>query len=97
MSLPHDDIHSGADLHAECYACPVGSLFAGLQTVAGSAPATSPAMADTIDRFWSVAQEFLDLGRTAIDVAEATVAEQRAARAARASDRPRRVRRIDIA
>lgn len=74
-------------LHAECYACPVGTFFDGLQQTA--AP-------DTLDRLLGVAHELLDIARTAIDAADSAVGEQRAARSTRA-ERTNRVRRIDIA
>ena len=95
MSAEHHEA-VGPDLHAECYACPVGSFFVGLQSATAPGIATQPGVADTFDRFLAVSHDLLDVARSAIDVADAALAEQRSARSARA-ERPSRVRRIDIA
>ena len=73
-------------LHDECYACPVGSFFVGMQT----------AQPDAMEHVLNVASELLEVARSAIDGAEAAIEHQRGERAARGT-RPSRVRRIDIA
>jgi hypothetical protein len=83
----NDDRGRDASMHAECYACPVGTFFERMEQAA------SP---DTMDRLLGVAHELLDIARSAIDAADLTVEEQRAARTAR-NRRTDRVRHIDIA
>jgi hypothetical protein len=71
--------------HDECYACPVGSLFSGID-------AASP---DMMEHLLTAAQELLQVARGAIDAAESAIERQREARAASARPEPR-VRRIDL-
>lgn len=89
--------------HDECYACPVGSFFAGVQS----------AQPEALDHLLNAAYELLEVARAAIDAAEGAIDQQRAARGDQRepSDRPerattagraasgarRRVHRIDIA
>ena len=71
--------------HDECYACPVGSFFMGVQS----------AQPDAMEHLLVAAQELLSVARSAIDVADGAIEHQRSAREERQS-RPSRVRRIDI-
>ncbi len=71
--------------HEECYACPVGSFFLGVQS----------AQPDAMEHVLNAAHELLGVARAAIDAAETAIDHQRTTRADRAA-RPSRVRRIDI-
>ena len=71
--------------HSECYACPVGSFFVGVQN----------AQPDAMEHVLNIAQELLEVARGAIDVADEAIAHQRTARSERKGPTSR-VRRIDI-
>lgn len=81
--------------HDECYACPVGSFFAGVQS----------AQPDALEHLLNAAYELLEVARGAIEAAETAIDQQRSALAARDDAAPRasgparraRVRHIDIA
>ena len=81
----NDNADGSPKFHEECYACPVGSFFVGVQ---GAQP-------DAMDHLLNAAHEFLEIARSAIDVAETAIEHQRSGRSDRGS-RPSRVRRIDI-
>ncbi len=72
-------------VHDECYACPVGSFFVGLQD----------AQPDATEHLLLAAQELLNVARSAIDVADRALEHQRSGREQRRSQTSR-VRRIDI-
>ena len=71
--------------HDECYACPVGSFFVGVQ---GAQP-------DAMEHLLTAAQELLNVARSALDVADGAIEHQRSVREDR-QNRASRVRRIDI-
>ena len=71
--------------HDECYACPVGGLFASMDTA-------SP---DMMEHLLAAAHELLQVARTAIDAAELVVERQRESRAGASRGEPR-VHRIDL-
>jgi hypothetical protein len=71
--------------HDECYACPVGSLFASMD---GASP-------DMMEHLLAAAHELLQVARSAIDAAEAVVERQREARTTTGRAEPR-VHRIDL-
>ena len=71
----HDD--RGPQLHAECYACPVGSFFNGVHG------AGVGAQSEALDHLLNAAHELLEVARTAIDTADAAIEQQRDVRAQR--------------
>jgi hypothetical protein len=71
--------------HDECYACPVGSLFASMD---GASP-------DMMEHLLAAAHELLQVARSAIDAAEAVVERQRESRTGTGRTEPR-VHRIDL-
>jgi hypothetical protein len=100
MSNPQRDSYDGTDddrdhdsatagdqprFHDECYACPVGGLFASMDTA-------SP---DMMEHLLTAAHELLQVARTAIDAAESALERQREARASGGRAEPR-VHRIDL-
>ena len=69
--------------HDECYACPVGSLFAEARGLDSEA----------LDHLFTAARELISVARSMLDAAESAVEHQQAARGRAA--RPR-VQRIDL-
>jgi hypothetical protein len=69
-------------LHAECYACPVGRLFA----------AARDAQPEAMEHLLAAAHELVQAAKVALDAADAVIEQQRHARAPREP----RLRRIDI-
>ncbi len=80
-----DDTPRDAKFHDECYACPVGSLFASMD---GASP-------DMMEHLLAAAHELLQVARSAIDAAEAVVERQRESRTTTGRAEPR-VHRIDL-
>jgi predicted metal-binding protein len=68
--------------HDECYACPVGGMFAKLDAV----------QPDALEHLLTAAHELLQAARAVIDAADGVVEQQRRARELREP----RVRRIDV-
>jgi hypothetical protein len=83
-ATPRSEPHENG-FHDECYACPVGSLFASIDSA-------SP---DMMEHLLAAAQELLQVARSAIDAAEIVVERQRESRANTGRGEPR-VRRIDL-
>jgi len=82
---PRDRTDSGEPrFHDECYACPVGSLFASMDSA-------SP---DMMEHLLAAAHELLQVARSAIDAAEVVVERQREARSN--ANREPRIRKIDL-
>ena len=79
------ELRDGPKFHDECYACPVGSFFVGVQT----------AQPDAMEHVLNAAHELLEVARTAIDAAETAIDHQRSGRSERGRSKAR-VRRIDI-
>lgn len=73
-------------LHDECYACPVGSMFASME-------AASP---DMLEHLLAAAHELLQVARSAIDAAESAVERQREARTAGPRAGEPRIHKIDL-
>lgn len=69
--------------HDECYACPVGSLFAEARGIDSEA----------IDHLFIAARELITVARSMLDAADSAVEQQQSARSRAA--RPR-VQRIDL-
>jgi hypothetical protein len=69
-------------LHAECYACPVGGLFA----------AARDAQPEAMEHLLAAAHELVQAAKVALDAADAVIEQQRHAR----THREPRLRRIDI-
>ena len=82
MPRPEPHEHS---FHDECYACPVGSLFASID---GASP-------DMMEHLLTAAHELLEVARSAIDAAEVAIERQREARSGAGRGEPR-VHRIDL-
>jgi hypothetical protein len=80
-----DEPASGAHFHDECYACPVGSLFASFDDA-------SP---DMMEHLLAAAHELLQVARSAIDAAEVAIDRQRESRNGAGRGEPR-VHRIDL-
>jgi hypothetical protein len=80
VTAPHDDEPTH---HAECYACPVGSVFM----------AARDASPDAMEHLLAAAHELVQAARAALDAADAVIEQQRSARSA---PREPRLRRIDI-
>jgi hypothetical protein len=68
-------------LHSECYACPVGMLFA---TVHGAQP-------DAYEHVMNAATELIAAARSLLDAADRAIDEQRSRRAGDGAGRVRRV------
>jgi hypothetical protein len=78
----HQRAEEPPQYHAECYACPVGSLFS----------AARDAQPEALEHLLAAAHELVQAARVALDAADAVIEQQRAARAPREP----RLRRIDI-
>ena len=68
--------------HAECYACPVGLVFASVNT----------AQPEALEHLLNAASEMAAAARSLIDAAERVIAEQRARTGAAGG----RIRRVDL-
>lgn len=79
MSLP-DEAPRAA--HDECYECPVGGVFARMQS-------TQP---EALEHLLNAAHELVQVARAALEVAEQAIAKQREA----SGGAQPRVQRIDI-
>ncbi len=77
--------HGHVQGHDECYACPVGSFFAGVQS----------AQPEALDHLLNAAYELLEVARAAIDAAEGAIDQQRAARNDRDPARGDQRERVD--
>jgi hypothetical protein len=82
--MPRPEPHENS-FHDECYACPVGSLFASID---GASP-------DVMEHLLAAAHELLQVARSAIEAAEAVVERQRESRTGTGRTEPR-VHRIDL-
>lgn len=70
--------------HAECYACPIGSIFLALHEIRPEAS----------EHLLNAAHELVEVGRAVLDAADEVIEARRRAVARR--DGAPRVRRIDI-